>query len=224
MRLAQRYLAELLGTFTLVLVGIATIAGVGKTGLPLGLAVVPLAFGLALLAGLYAFGEVSGGHFNPAVSLGMFLDRRLGAADLVGYWIAQFLGGILAALILLLASTKAEVATTVTQPSSNGTGLVMEIVLTAIFVAVVLQATRSEQHSRTALLAIPLTFAAMYFASIPFSGGSANPARSLGPAVVGNVWHSLWLYFAGPAAGAVIAWLVHTIVVRGELPKAPSLT
>jgi len=220
MKLAQRYLAELLGTFTLVFVGTATIAGVAKTGLPLGLAVVPLAFGLALLAGLYAFGEISGGHFNPAVSLGMFLDRRLSLTDLCGFWLSQFLGGILAALILLLVTSKAEVGATVTQPSSNGSGFAMEVVLTAIFVAVILGATRSETLSRTATLAIPLTLAAVYFAGIPFSGASVNPARTFGPALVGNVWHSLWIYFAGPAAGAVIAWLVHTVVVRGKLPTA----
>src|SRR2546425_808503 len=105
----RSYMAELLGTFILVFVGTTAVVAAGRANAPV-LLVAAFAFGLALLGGLYAFGEVSGGHFNPAVSLAMFLDRRLPARDLVGYWVAQFLGGILAALILLLATTKSDVA------------------------------------------------------------------------------------------------------------------
>ena len=139
----QRYAAELLGTFILVFVGTTAIAAAARAGEPV-LLLVPFAFGLALLAGLYAFGEVSGGHFNPAVSLGVFLDRRLTITDLFGYWISQFAGAILASLVLLLATSKHEVASTATVPSSNGTAFVMEVVFTAIFVAVILQATTSK--------------------------------------------------------------------------------
>jgi aquaporin Z len=212
----QRYSAELLGTFILVFGGTTAIVGAIRTDTPV-LIVIPFAFGLALLAGLYAFGEVSGGHYNPAVSLGIFLDGRIGAVDLLGYWVAQFAGGILASLVLLLATSKAEVAATATVPSSNGTAFVMEVAFTAIFVAVILQSSISERHGGTALIAIPLTLAAAHFAAIPFSGASLNPARSLAPDVVGNTWHGLWIYFVGPAAGATIAWLVYTVVVRGDL-------
>lgn len=212
----QRYSAELLGTFTLIFVGTTAVVGAVRMDAPI-LVVVPFAFGLALLAGLYAFGEVSGGHFNPAVSLAMFLDGRLGTTDLLGYWVAQFAGGLLASLVLLLATSKAEVAATATVPSSNGTAFVIEVAFTAIFVAVILQASRSTIHGASALVAIPLTLAAVHFAAIPFSGSSVNPARSLAPAAVGNTWHGLWIYFVGPACGATIAWLVHTVVVRGDL-------
>jgi aquaporin Z len=211
----QTYLAEVCGTFILVFVGTTAIVGAIRMDAPV-LVVIPFAFGLALLAGLYAFGEVSGGHFNPAVSLAMFLDGRLSAVDLLGYWVSQFAGGLLASLLLLLATSKAEVAATATNPSTNGTAFVMEVAFTAIFVAVILQSTRSERHSGTALLAIPLTLAACHFAAIPFSGSSVNPARTLGPDVVGNTWHGIWIYFVGPAVGATIAWLVHTVVVRGD--------
>jgi glycerol uptake facilitator-like aquaporin len=133
----RKHAAELLGAFILVFMGTTAVVAAGRASAPV-LLVAAFAFGLALLAGLYAFGEISGGHFNPAVSLGMFLDRRLSSRDLAGYWISQFLGGILAALILLLATTKADVASTATKPSSNGTAFVIEVVLTAIFVLVIL--------------------------------------------------------------------------------------
>jgi aquaporin Z len=211
----QRYSAELLGTFTLVFVGTTAIVGAIRTDSPI-LVVIPFAFGLALLAGLYAFAEVSGGHFNPAVSLAMFLDGRLDTTDLLGYWVAQFFGAILASLLLLVATNKASVAATATVPSSNGTAFVMEVAFTAIFVAVILQSSISERHGGTALLAIPLTLASAHFAAIPFSGASLNPARTLGPAVVGDTWHGIWIYFLGPAVGATIAWLAYTVVVRGD--------
>jgi aquaporin Z len=199
----------------LVFGGTTAIVGAIRSDAPT-LVVIPFAFGLALLAGLYAFAEVSGGHFNPAVSLAMFLDGRLTAIDLLGYWVAQFAGAILASLLLLLATSKAEVAATATTPSTNGAAFVMEVAFTAIFVVVILQVTRSDVYSGTALVAIPLALAVTQFAAIPFSGASVNPARTLGPAVVGNVWTGIWIYFLGPAVGGTIAWLVHTVVVRGD--------
>jgi aquaporin Z len=211
----QTYSAELLGTFVLVFGGTTAIVGAIRMDAPV-LVVIPFAFGLSLLAGLYAFAEVSGGHFNPAVSLALFLDGRLNTLDLVGYWVAQFAGAILASLLLLLATSKADVAATATTPSSNGTAFVMEVAFTAIFVVVILQATRSDVYGGTALMAIPLALAVTQFAAIPFSGASVNPARTFGPAVVGNVWTGIWIYFLGPAVGGTIAWLVHTVVVRGD--------
>lgn len=211
----QMYAAELFGTFVLVFGGTTAIVGAIKMDAPV-LVVIPFAFGLALLAGLYAFAEVSGGHFNPAVSLAIFLDGRIGTTDLLGYWVAQFAGAILASLLLLLATSKADVAATATTPSSNGAAFVMEVVFTGILAIVILQATRSEVYGATALVGIPLTLALGNFAAIPFSGASLNPARTLGPAVVGNVWNGVWIYFLGPAVGATIAWLVHTVVVRGD--------
>ena len=136
----QKYLAEGLGTFTLV--GIGSFAIVSAGAFPAqgaGLVSIALGFGLALLAGLYAFGEVSGGHFNPAVSLAMFLDRRLGMDDLIGYWVAQFLGAIAASLVVLIAYDDATVAATTTQASDTWAAIVVELIMTAIFVAVILQ-------------------------------------------------------------------------------------
>lgn len=218
----RNYAAELLGTFILVFVGTTAVVAAGRADAPV-LLVAALAFGLALLAGLYAFGEVSGGHFNPAVSLAMFLDRRLPAADLVGYWVAQFLGGIFAAVILLLATSQDDVASTATKPSSDGAAFVMEVALTAIFVLVILQASSSERFGSSALIAIPLTLLAVHLAAIPFSGSSVNPARTFGPDLVGNTWTGIWIYFVAPPLGAALAWAVHAGVVSGKLgpPLSP---
>src|SRR5262249_54945104 len=214
----QKYLAELFGTFILVFVGSAAIIALLKAGFGAGILItVPLAFGFGLMAGLYAFAEVSGGHFNPAVSLALFLDRRLSVLDLVAYWLFQFVGAVLASAVLVLAFNKAAVKGTTTVPGyGKGAAVVFEIVLTAIFVLVILQVTKSGVFGSSALIAIPLTLVAIHVAAIPVSGASVNPARTLAPALIGNKWDSEWIYFLGPAAGAILGWLVHTIVVQGD--------
>jgi aquaporin Z len=217
----QKYAAELLGTFVLVFGGTTAIVATSLVGVPVLLAV-PFAFGLALLAGLYAFGEVSGGHYNPAVSLAMFLDRRLSSPDLLRYWAAQFAGAILASLVLLLATTQDDVASTATVPGvlGNGTAFLIELVFTAIFVSVILQASASGRFGSSALIAIPLTLLAIHFAAIPFSGSSVNPARTFGPALVGNEWTGIWIYFIAPPLGAALGVAIHRGVVGGVV-RAP---
>ena len=211
----RNYAAELLGTFILVLGGTTGVVAAQRAQAPI-LVVVPFAFGFALLAGLYAFGEVSGGHFNPAVSLAMFLDKRLPAGELVGYWISQFAGGILASVALLLASTRSEVKGTATKPfAGDGSAFLIEVLFTAIFVLVILQASRSERFGPSALIAIPLTLVVVHICAIPFSGTSVNPARTLGPDLVGNTWSGIWIYFIAPPLGAAIAWAIHAGIVRG---------
>jgi aquaporin Z len=207
----RKLLAELLGTFTLVFVGSMSILAAIAFRAPLQVGVA-LGFGLALLAGLYAFGELSGGHFNPAVSLGMFLSRRLSGEDLIGYWIAQFAGAILASLALWISFSRGAVGTTATGTafSSAWEALWLELLLTAVFVTVILQSTRSERVRGTALLAIPLTLVAIHVAAIPFSGASVNPARSLAPALVGGTLDAnIVVWIVGPLVGAVLGWLVY---------------
>ena len=218
----RAYAAEVLGTFTLVFLGTASVVAAGRSGAPVHL-VAAFAFGLALLAGLYAFGEISGGHFNPAVSLAMFLDKRLSAADLVGYWASQLIGAVLASIVLLIATSKHDVASTANRPSSNGTGFLMELVVTALFVLVILQASRSERFGSSALIAIPLTLLAAHLVLIPFTGCSVNPARSFGPALVGNAWTGFWVFVLAPLLGGALAWLIHAGVVTGTIgpAKAP---
>jgi aquaporin Z len=205
----RKLVAEALGTFTLVFGGCVAILAASGAGGAFVLAV-GFAFGLSLLAGLYAFGEISGGHFNPAVSLGFFLAGRLPQQDLIGYWIAQFVGGVLGALGLLVAFGSDDVATTTTQASGSvWDALWLEFLLTMIFVAVILQSSRSERVYGTALIAIPLTLVAVHLAAVPFTGASVNPARSFGPALVGTEFSDLWIYFIAPPIGAAIAAFVH---------------
>ena len=207
----QKYVAELLGTFTLVFIGSLSILSAIALEQPLVI-VVAFGFGLALLAGLYAFGEISGGHFNPAVSLAMFLSGRLDVPTMIGYWIAQFAGAILASLAILAAFSQDDVAGTVTSASNNWDAFWLELLLTTLFVAVILQSSRSQRVFGTALIAIPLTLVAIHLAAIPFSGSSVNPVRSLGPALVGNEWGDIWIYLLAPLAGAAIAAAIHAFL------------
>ena len=155
----QKYVAELLGTFILVFGGSLALVSAAANNISVG-----FGFGLALLAGLYAFGEISGGHFNPIVSLAMFLDRRLTALETIWYWISQFVGAICASLVILatFASTKT-VGQTANFSGDDARNFVLEIVLSAILVAVVLQVTRTAKYGATALIAYPLTYSALYF-------------------------------------------------------------
>jgi aquaporin Z len=204
----RRYVAELLGTFTLVFIGSISILAALAANQPLVL-VVSLGFGLALLAGLYAFGEISGGHFNPAVSLAMFLSGRLDAASFLRYVIAQLAGAILASLAVLAAFGQDDVAATATTATASWDAFWLELIMTALFVSVILQSSRSQRVFGTALLAIPLTLVAIHLAAIPTSGSSVNPARSLGPALVGNEWSDFWIYLTAPLIGAAIGAAIH---------------
>jgi aquaporin Z len=221
----QKFAAELLGTFVLVFGGITAVVASGLTGSPV-LIVASLAFGLALLAGLYAFGEVSGGHYNPAVSLAMFVAGRLPSGDLVSYWIAQFAGGILAAIMLWIATDRDAVGETVTVPGvwGNGTAFLMELLFTAIFVLVILRASESEQFGRTALLAIPLALVVVQLAAIPFSGASVNPARTFGPDLIAWDWDGIWIYLIATPLGALIAVAVYRFVHGGVTAPPPAPT
>ena len=217
----RKYLAELFGTFTLVFVGsvaiLATRTDIGSNYVEIG-----FAFGLALLAGLYAFGEVSGGHFNPIVSIAMVLDGRLEKGQLVPYWLAQLGGAVLASLCVLIAFDQDAVALTGTYPGGTGAGTAffLEILASAIFVLVILRVTQSNTYGGTALVAIPLTLAAAHFALIPFSGSSLNTARSFGPALIGSEWTDFWVYLVGPPVGAIVGWLIYSVVVKSEKAAA----
>ena len=207
----QQYLAEVFGTFMLVFVGAGAVIGFGPSA-------APFAFGIGLLAGLYAFGEVSGGHFNPIVSLALFLDRRMRAKDVLPYWIAQFAGAILAGLALLLMSSSDDVAKAATVPGTGGVraAFFAELFCSAIFMLVILQVTKSQSYGSTVFVAIGLTLLAIHFAIVQFSGSSVNPARSFGTALVGNECTDFWIYIIAPPLGAMLGWLIHTVVVKGN--------
>jgi aquaporin Z len=214
----QKYAAELLGTFILVFVGSLAIISSGGPQDPGGRLAIAFGFGIALLAGLYAFGEVSGGHFNPIVSLAMFLDRRLSALETIWYWISQLVGAVLASLLILVTfADRDAVKVTATRSSSDARAFFLELVASAIFVAVILQVTRSNRYGSSALLAIPLTLFAIHVALIPLTGSSVNPARTFGPDLVGaTAWADIWIYLLAPMAGAIIGWAAHMVTVRGD--------
>jgi aquaporin Z len=216
MNIMRKYIAEALGTFTLVFGGTTAIVAAKASQQDRSFSVmIAFAFGLSLLAGLYWMAEVSGGHYNPAVSLAMVLDRRLKPRDMIGYWIFQVVGAVFASLALWVFTSRFAVKGTGTYPGlSDGKTWFVEFLFSAIFVGVILQATTSTGYASSALLSIPLTLVAIHLAAIPFSGSSVNPARTLGPDIVGGNWTGVWIYLTAPLAGAALAWLVHKLVVK----------
>jgi aquaporin Z len=208
---AQRLLAEALGTLTLVLGGSLAVLGAVSSG-PSPLVAISLGFGLALLAGLYAFGEISGGHFNPAVSFAMLLSRRLSPRDFVSYSAAQIVGAIAGSLAVLAAFSRDDVAGTANAIASGYSvwdAFWLEMIVSAVFVAVILQSSRSERVRGSALLAIPLALVLAHLALVTVTGCSVNPARSLGPAIVGGEWNDIWVFILAPLAGGLLAAIVH---------------
>jgi len=217
----QKYLAELFGTFTLVFLGtMGILAARGELGA--SVVAIGLAFGFALLAALYAFGEISGGHFNPIVTLAMAFDRRQDTKDVVPYWVAQLAGAVLASLCVLIAFDQNAVKLTATTPGAVGAweALFLEILASAIFVLVILRVTESGKFGASAFVAIPLALAAANLALAPFSGASLNPARSFGPALIGGEWTDFWIYVVGPPLGGIVGWLVYAVVVKGWRDEA----
>jgi aquaporin Z len=212
---ARKYLAELVGTFILVVVGSMSIVAAAAMNAPV-LLVAPFGFGLALLAAIQATGHVSGGHYNPAVTLGAFLDRRIDAINAIGYVLAQVVGAIAASGVVLLFADQAAVRGTASgfAAGKSAVALGTEILLTAIFLLVILTVTKRAPGQ--ASFAIPLTLVMIHFAGIPFSGASVNPARSLAPALVGgSLDGSILIWIVGPLVGAAIGWAVYRVLDDG---------
>ncbi len=231
MSMGKRLGAEFLGTFWLVLggCGSAVLAAAVPT-LGIGFAGVALAFGLTVLTMAFAVGHISGGHFNPAVSLGLVVGGRFPAKDLLGYVIAQVLGGIAAGGVLyLIASGKAGFDVTAGF-ASNGyaehspggyslqAALVCEIVLTAFFLIVILGATDSRAPAGFAPIAIGLCLTLIHLISIPVTNTSVNPARSTGVALFAGGWavQQLWLFWLAPLVGAALGGVIYKMVLAKD--------
>jgi aquaporin Z len=214
------FVAELLGTFTLVLFGCgaAVLAG-GDVG-QLGIA---FAFGLAIVAMAYGIGPISGCHVNPAVSFGAFVAGRMPLNTMLRYWAAQFIGALLGAGVLyLIATGRAGYDLAANGLGQNGWGpgylgeynlvsaLVFEIVATFLFLVVILGATQKSAPGMVAGLAIGLTLTVIHIVGIQVTGVSVNPARSFGPAVIvgGPAITQLWLFIVAPLIGAALAGLL----------------
>jgi len=213
--IGKKLAAELLGAFVLVTFGsfsifAANFGNANADGVPMPqgtpVLIIAFGFGLGLLVALYAFGEVSGGHFNPAVSLSMWVDGRLDGVSFVLYVVAQVVGAVLASLVAMAAFSKEFVASTATVPNtalgvSDVDALLLEILFTALFVGVILKVTASANGAATAFLAISLTLLVIHVVLVPLTGTSVNPARTLGPALVGGNYTAIWAYMAGPLVG-----------------------
>jgi len=218
MTAARLYLAELLGTFLFLTIGYTSVANFGAaTGVP-GLLVVPFSFGFGLLAGIYAFGHVSGGHYNPAVTIAMVADGRTTPVEALGYIIAQLIGAIGAAAVVLITINQDAVAAGITKPGpgvSDVSALILETAFTAFFVIVILTSTK--RSVAVAGIVIPITLVAIHFALAALTGSSVNPARSIGSAVVGGDLTGLWIYILGPIIGGLIGWGIYRAVeMTGE--------
>lgn len=221
----KKYAAELVGTFVLVFAGVGSAVLAGSH---IGFAGVALAFGLSLLVMCYTIGPISGCHINPAVTLGVLLAKRIGVKDAVGYWIAQIIGAILAAAVILFIAKGLPGGY---DPHLSGlgcdgyglhspdhysmaAGFVAEVVLTAFLVIVVLGATDVKAPVGFAGIAIGLVLTMDHLVGIPITNTSVNPARSIGPAVFVGGWalQQLWLFIVAPLIGAVVAAIVYQII------------
>ena len=227
----KKYFAEFFGTFWLVLGGCgsavlaAAIPGADDNQLGLGFLGVAFAFGLTVVTMAYAVGHISGGHFNPAVSFGLWAGKRFSGSDLLPYIISQVVGAIVAGgVILLIASGKAGFELTGSNPlATNGYGdhsplgyglfacLITEVIMTFMFLLIILGATDRRAPAGFAPLAIGLSLTLIHLISIPVTNTSVNPARSTGvalfagPALIGQ----LWLFWLAPIVGAILAGWVY---------------
>jgi aquaporin Z len=216
----KKYLAELIGTFALVLIGCGSAVIAGKYIGPLGIS---FAFGLTFLAMVYAIGKISGCHINPAISIAMLVAGKMKWQDTIFYIIAQCIGAIIAAGILLaIATGNADYTVATVGLGQNGYGeqspagysllacLIAEIVLTALFLFVIFGSTSKKAPEGFAGISIGMSLVFIHLVGIPITGTSVNPARSLGPTVfVGSEAISqLWLFWVAPIIGAIIAAVI----------------
>ncbi len=221
--MSSKLIAEFFGTFWLVLGGCGSAvlaAGVADVGI--GWLGVSFAFGLTVLTMAYAVGHISGGHFNPAVSLGLMIGGRFPAKDLIPYWIAQVIGAIAAAAVLYVIVSGAPEFTGVGSFATNGYGeaspegysmlsaLVIEIVLTAFFIVIILGTTSEGAPAGFGPIAIGLGLTLIHLISIPVTNTSVNPARSTGVALFadGPALAQLWLFWVAPLIGGAIGAII----------------
>ena len=214
----RKYLAEFFGTFVLVLfgTGIAVVSG-GD------LVATSLAFGLAIVAGAYSIGDISGCHVNPAVSLAMLMQGKLDGIDFCGYVIAQLLGALGGSAMLVLILTGTDLYGTYSANNISLIGaLATEVILTAIFVYTILGVTSDSKYSSVSGIVIGLTLTFVHLLGIPLTGTSVNPARSLAPALLqrGVALNQVWVFIVGPLLGGALAAIIHKYInCEGKVSK-----
>lgn len=230
----KKLVAEFVGTAVLVIFGCGSavaantlLANAGQGTVPLAFStlLIAFAFGLSIVAMAYSIGNVSGCHINPAVSFGMLVSGRMQVGEFVGYIVAQFLGGIAGAgvLVAMFGSNAALGANGFGEASAlhigMGQALLVEIVLTFVFVLAILGVTSKIENSSVAGLVIGLTLTLVHILGIPFTGTSVNPARSFGPALLtagGTALSQVWVFIVAPLVGAALAGLFYKAIAANE--------
>lgn len=227
----KKLFAEFFGTFWLVFGGCGSaIYAAGIPDLGIGFVGVALAFGLTVLTMAYAVGHISGGHFNPAVSIGLWIGGKFEAKDLIGYILAQVVGAVAAAAVLYIIVSGKSGFESVGGFAANGyddlspggynmmSALVAEIVLTAFFLLVILGSTNARAPKGFAPIAIGLALTLIHLISIPITNTSVNPARSLSQALFadGAYMSQVWLFWVAPIAGAIIGGIIHKALFEKE--------
>ena len=236
--LSQRMTAEFLGTLWLVLGGCGSaVLAAAFPQVGIGLLGVSLAFGLSVLTMVYAVGHVSGGHFNPAVTVGLCTARRFLSRDVIPYILAQLAGAIVGAGVLYVIASGKSGFTASSGFAANGydsyspggysltAALVVELVMTFFFLIVILGATDKRAPQALAGVAIGLALTLIHLVSIPVTNTSVNPARSTGPAIFVGGWalRQLWLFWLAPIAGAALAGLAHRFLAEERRAPEPHL-
>ncbi len=213
MNAVRKYLAELIGTCVLVVFGCGTavVAKCSTDNYP-GYILTALAFGLVIVAMAYSIGNISGCHINPAVSIAMLVSGKMKAGEFLGYVVSQVLGAILGGAILSgLLGRDTGLGTNGLYNGNIGASILIEIILTFVFVLAILGVTSKKEFGSVAGLVIGLTLTLVHILGIAFTGTSVNPARSLGPAIFagGDALSNVWVFILAPLVGAVIAALAY---------------
>ena len=216
--LSRRCLAEFIGTLALIFVGVGSILSDRVTGGGVSLVGIALAHGLTIAVMASAFGHVSGGHLNPAVTFGAWIARKISAGDALAYGISQLAGGAAGAALLTLVfdSATRQAASLGTPALGAGVtgmqGLTFEIVATFFLVLVVCATAIDPRGAFTVVSGLPIGFVVAFdvLAGGPITGAAMNPARAFGPALVGGFWTNHWIYWVGPLAGGALAALLYS--------------
>lgn len=204
------YIVEGIGTFSLVFVGAGT-AALQASDNETSMLIVGIAFALILIVIIYSWGHLSGAHVNPALSLAMAFDKRISYGRMVGYILVQFISAILAALLLLwIFGSESTLGSTIGSLTDDEPwkAVVIEMILTFFLVYIVLSVTKNPEYALLAGVIIGLSLGIGVMFGYDLTGGSLNPARSFGPALVSGNLNNIWIYFLGPTLGAILAFLV----------------
>ena len=232
----KKYIAEFIGTMTLVLIGCGTAMAVGcDPAAGSGYILTAFAFGLGLLTMAYSIGNVSGCHINPAVSIAMLVSKKMSGKDFCGYVVAQVLGALAGAGVLALIFNGAGIVDATGGYGANGLagvnenawiGLLVEVLLTFVFVISILGVTSEKaKHGHVAGLVIALSLVAVHILGIGLTGTSVNPARSIGPALVaafggnGAPMGAVWVFIVGPLLGGLLAAYIYKALEGGKASK-----